>query len=466
MKLITLISVIVLSFTQFNLAQEKVQTPKPNAMSNVIGATVEGGTTFGFTDYQNTKVDYTVKGSLEYYLPSTANGNIGIRFFGQTGFVSGRGAPAASKNPTDEFSSRIDIIGGALMYIFSIDDAVYPWFSAGASNVWYYPKDGNGNPLPGYVAGNYTNYMLALNGDAGVKIMAFKNLSFDVSAGIVYGKKDFLDDISTGSNKDMFLTATAGVSWYFGRDKDSDGDGVSDSKDVCPNTPKGVKVDAEGCPLDADGDGVPDYLDKCPNTPTGVRVDSNGCPLDGDGDGVPDYLDKCPNTPKGVDVDARGCALDSDGDGVPDYLDKCPNTPKGIQVDSVGCPIKKDTVSVVKEIESLILSGDTNFEFNKSKLLPNAYPVLDSLVNTMKKHPKYKWEVGGYTDAIGSNKYNMKLSKQRAQSVVDYLVSQGVERNSLKIVGYGEENPIATNETAEGRSMNRRVEVKLLSKGN
>jgi hypothetical protein len=77
--------------------------------------------------------------------------------------------------------------------------------------------------------------------------------------------------------------------------------------DKCPFTPKGVKVDPDGCPLDSDGDGVADYLDKCPNTPTGVKVDISGCPLDSDGDGVPDYLDKCPNTPAGTVIDANGC---------------------------------------------------------------------------------------------------------------------------------------------------------------
>jgi OOP family OmpA-OmpF porin len=120
--------------------------------------------------------------------------------------------------------------------------------------------------------------------------------------------------------------------------RDSDGDGVPDARDECPNTPAGVQVYSNGCPVDTDGDGVPDYLDKCPNTPRGMAVDANGCPTDSDGDGVPDHLDKCPNTPAGVAVDANGCPIDSDGDGVPDYLDKCPNTPQGTVVTADGCP--------------------------------------------------------------------------------------------------------------------------------
>ncbi len=468
MKLFTIVLLMLFSLTKINFAQEVERTPKRNAMSNVFGVTVEGGATLGMTDYPTNKYQYTGKFSLEYYFPSSGNGNLGVRIFGQSGFIGGTNPYSNFGNPTNEFHTKTDLYGGGLIYTQNIGGAVYPWVSVGMANLWFYPKDGNGNKLPGYTAGAYSNHMLAYTGDGGFRFQVSKNMSVNLAAGVVLGTKDYLDDVKSGSANDYFYTATIGFSYYFGRDKDSDGDGVPDSRDACPGTPMGVKVDDNGCPLDSDNDGVPDYLDKCPNTPAGVKVDVNGCPLDADGDGVPDYLDKCANTPAGVAVDVNGCPLDSDGDGVPDYLDKCPNTPTGVQVDADGCPIKKERDTVVitqpKEIESLILSGDTNFEFNKSKLLPNAYPVLDGLVGTMNKHPKYKWEIGGYTDGIGSVNYNKKLSKQRAQAVVDYLVGKGIDRNNLTIVGYGKENPVATNETNEGRSMNRRVEIKILSK--
>jgi OOP family OmpA-OmpF porin len=465
MKLFKCLLPILLVFAQFNIAQEVAHPSLLNAMSNVIGITAEGGVTFGITDY-STKINYSIKASLEYYIPSNSMGNIGLRVFGQTGFISGKNTPPASGNPTDAFSTKIDLLGGQLMYILSIHDVVYPWVALGLSNVWFNPKDANGKELPNNSAGTYTRYMFAFNGDVGVRIMASKNMSLNLTGGVIVGKTDYLDDFKIGTSNDMLYTLNAGLSYYFNRVQDSDGDGVPDSKDMCPNTPLGVKVDEFGCPLDSDGDGVPDYLDKCPNTPAGVKVDATGCPLDSDGDGVPDYLDKCPNTPAGVKVDATGCPLDSDGDGVPDYLDKCPNTPAGVQVDADGCPIKKETVVIVQppEIESLVLSGDANFEFNKAALLPNAYPVLDSLVGTMKKHNEYKWEVGGYTDGVGSVNYNLGLSQRRAQAVVDYLITKGVNSNNLKVVGYGKSNPIATNDTPEGRAMNRRVEIKVLSK--
>lgn len=126
---------------------------------------------------------------------------------------------------------------------------------------------------------------------------------------------------------------------FSGELRDTDGDGVSDRADKCPNTPQGVKVYSDGCPIDLDQDGVPDYLDKCPNTPPGSPVDANGCPLDSDGDGVPDHLDQCPGTPANIAVDAKGCPADSDGDGVPDYLDKCPQSVAGEAVNAQGCSI-------------------------------------------------------------------------------------------------------------------------------
>ena len=123
---------------------------------------------------------------------------------------------------------------------------------------------------------------------------------------------------------------------------DTDGDGVPDDTDNCPNTPAGAAVDANGCIVvtDSDGDGVPDNQDNCPNTPAGATVDANGCTAvtDSDGDGVPDDQDNCPNTPAGATVDANGCAVvtDSDGDGVPDDQDNCPNTANADQADSDG----------------------------------------------------------------------------------------------------------------------------------
>jgi len=226
--------------------------------------------------------------------------------------------------------------------------------------------------------------------------------------------------------------------------RDSDGDGVPNDIDECPETPEGVEVDERGCPLDSDGDGVPDYLDKCPGTPKGVEVDCDGCPPDSDGDGVPDYRDKCPGTPRGVEVDSDGCPLDSDGDGVPDYRDKCPGTPQGALVDKDGCWV----------------IGDTLFDFDKYNIKAKYHPVLDQVATVFRKNPFLKVEIQGHTDNFGTQAYNQILSNRRARAVMNYLVKSGIDQKRLSAVGYDFSRPRASNETETGRALNRRVQFR------
>ena len=237
---------------------------------------------------------------------------------------------------------------------------------------------------------------------------------------------------------------------------DADGDGVPDHLDKCPDTPKGVEVDAVGCPIDSDGDGVPDYLDKCPGTAKGVEVDAKGCPIDSDGDGVPDDIDKCPGTPRGVKVDARGCPVDSDGDGVPDHLDKCPGTPRGVPVDDSGCPIAGIEVAG----DEWFVRGQVLFDVNRATIKPEAAEVLLRVANFLKKNQQYTVEIQGNTDSTGPLAWNMQLSEQRADAVKQYLVTNGVAAGRLTTKGFGPNEPLAQNNTADGRAKNRRVDFK------
>ena len=211
---------------------------------------------------------------------------------------------------------------------------------------------------------------------------------------------------------------------------------------------------------DSDGDGVVDDKDRCPNTPSGVTVDMNGCPLDSDGDGVADYKDQCPNTPRGVTVDMKGCPLDSDGDGVLDYKDQCPGTPRGTQVDAVGCPIPVATKSAEVTAAGTWLYKDIQFENNKSDLKESSYPTLNEITAALKAQPNLNIEIQGHTDGSGTHDYNVGLSKRRAQSVKAYLENQGIAAQRMTTEGFGPDRPIASNHTKEGRARNRRVEIK------
>jgi len=246
---------------------------------------------------------------------------------------------------------------------------------------------------------------------------------------------------------------------------DADNDGVPDGIDHCPDTPGGTQVDARGCPADQDGDGVPDGVDQCANTPTGARVDARGCPVDSDQDGVPDGIDQCPNTLPGAQVDARGCAADSDNDGVTDDKDLCPNTQANVKVDAQGCPIELTEYETELLDKGVITTREIHFETAKWDILPESRPILDDIGKVLIQWPKLHIEIGGHADARGSDAYNMDLTQKRAQSVLDYLVTNfpQIQRDQYTAKGYGERKPVATNRTVEGMARNRRVEFKVLN---
>jgi OmpA-OmpF porin, OOP family len=143
---------------------------------------------------------------------------------------------------------------------------------------------------------------------------------------------------------------------------------------------------------------------------------------------------------------------DTDGDGVVDDKDQCPDTPAGARVDGDGCPFDK----------VIDLKGVT-FEFNKTRLRPDAQTILDWAVGILKKYPDMQVEIAGHTDNIGTDEYNQQLSEGRAQAVKDYFVAQGVPESQMAVRGYGESEPRDSNDTEEGRERNRRVELRILN---
>ncbi|MFL1500972.1 OmpA family protein [Pseudomonas sp. O64] len=157
---------------------------------------------------------------------------------------------------------------------------------------------------------------------------------------------------------------------------------------------------------------------------------------------------------------------DEDGDGVPDSRDKCPGTPKGMQVDVNGCP-PVPVAAVVEEVvvvkEETIVIRDVHFQFDSAKLTAADKTKLDTIATRLKQEaPSAQLRVSGHTDSVGKDAYNQKLSEKRAHSVTDYLVSAGVPRsNFVSVVGAGESQPVADNNAADGRALNRRVEIKI-----
>lgn len=234
---------------------------------------------------------------------------------------------------------------------------------------------------------------------------------------------------------------------------DRDGDGIKDDDDACPDNP-GPIVN-QGCP-DSDKDGLFDFLDECPEV-YGPK-ENKGCPWpDTDNDGLLDKDDDCPNL--AGPIQNKGCPYqDTDNDGVLDKDDKCPATPG--PVSNEGCP------EIEKEVEEILKTAFDNLEFETGKdiIKEVSFNSLGELADVLAKKPNWGLQISGHTDNVGDAQQNLVLSKKRAEAVKKFLAGHGVDALRLSVLYFGESMPIASNDTAEGRQKNRRVEMVIIFK--
>ncbi len=376
-----------------------------------------------------------------------------------TNFFQGMLGLRYNLNPDSKFNPYAGIHFGAAKWRVVDDD--------GSNDLGYAIDD---DTVVGYQDGHpqkldTTNLTASLT--LGMEYFLGDNSSFDLGARYNWLIDNDLDNIGTSAiwgpgeedTNDGLVEVFAGLTYYWGGNGDSDHDGIPNSDDNCPKVAedKDGFQDYDGCPdPDNDGDGILDANDKCPDQAEDMDgfEDEDGCPdLDNDGDGVLDAVDQCPNDPEDIDgyMDRDGCPdVDNDGDGVLDAVDQCPDTAEGAEVDANGCAKAKK--------RDLILKG-VNFELNSAELTPESSNTLDQVAESMTIWDTITIEIAGHTDSTGSAAYNKRLSQARAETVLNYLASKGIARERMRAVGYGEEKPIAPNDTAEGRAKNRRVEL-------
>ncbi len=231
--------------------------------------------------------------------------------------------------------------------------------------------------------------------------------------------------------------------------KDRDGDGIVDTDDKCPDV-KGIAT-FQGCP-DTDGDGITDAEDNCPNAAGTAKY--KGCPIpDSDNDGINDEQDKCPTQP-GV-ARYNGCPIpDTDSDGINDEEDKCID--KAGPASNSGCPeIAKAVIDKINYAAKNVF-----FATGSAKLLAKSNKPLNEVAKLLTADPSLKLAIDGHTDNSGKADKNLALSQSRANAVLAYLKSKGVDESRMVATGYGQDNPVADNKTAAGKAKNRRVEIK------
>ena len=256
--------------------------------------------------------------------------------------------------------------------------------------------------------------------------------------------------------------------------KDRDKDGLMDNEDQCPDDPEDFDgfQDSDGCPdPDNDGDKILDVDDKCPNDPEDIDKfeDLNGCPdPDNDKDGILDVDDKCPNDPEDKDnfEDEDGCPdPDNDNDKILDVDDKCPDNPETYNEidDEDGCPDEKAEAIIVKK--KIIITQKVYFKKGTTVILKKSFPILKSVVKLMKEHPEIKKvSVDGHASTESNEGFdNLKLSERRANKVMQYLVTNGIDKKRLTWKGYGSTKPIVfPDDTEAKREKNRRIEFNII----
>jgi len=473
-------SIFISSSAQINVGQ------KANPFSGTLVISLQGGFTIGKTDFKTDELGLSGTGMLEYFFYTSTNHIFGLRFFGGGQNIRGSDEWQHLK----VFKTDMYLIGGGLVYSYSINNEFYPYLSAGISNLWFNPKNANGKRAPNNSLNLYEKVTHTYDIEFGTRFPISDVFSFHVGFGLHLAANDNLDDTTAGTSNDFFAVGKLGFSISLFGKKDSDGDDIYDKDDPCPSSTEDFDgfEDDDGCPdLDNDRDGILDTDDKCPNEAEDFNgvLDDDGCPdeittvdtdtLDNDFDRIINKNDNCPDQPETFNgfEDSDGCpdssaalpdTLDNDKDGIADTIDNCldeAETFNGFK-DEDGCPDTLITGEFSVDTKEITLSADYIFDLHKSEIKRESFEELNRIVSFFREDPFIKWVIEGHTSGEENEEANKSLSTKRAQSILDYFISKELPSFQFRITGKGSSEPVTNDTTDAGRIKNNRIEMKKI----
>lgn len=397
----------------------------------------------------NDKQDFTSpNGELGYgaYIKKQILPSFGIQADFLAGKLSGNNAhiDASGNSPINSFSTKLHY-SASLSGVFTLANinwhihktAIQPYFLLGVGDMNY-------TPVITYANGTVNNFKTDNNGaiseifvpaGAGLKFNIAPGINLDLGYQVNFVYSDNVDGYHYGANNDKFSYAHAGLEFALG----------SKSKpQLATHNPVNSMRE--------------EYLWENKNTRDRLQAQI---------DAEKAQNDQLQNALNAANANFTKLTTDSDGDGVSDFFDKCPNTPAGTKVDGAGCPLviakpAETKVYITEEDRRVVNEAVKNleFEFNKATIREHSYSSLDKLADLLKQK-SLNLKLAGYTDNVGGVASNLRLSRERAQAVKTYLTGKGVDDSHIQAEGYGKSHPIASNKTAKGRQINRRVEFTL-----
>lgn len=390
----------------------------------------------GQNDYSNWKTNF----GYGLYIKKQITPYFSLRLDGVMGKLSGDNAEPyksgfVNVSPFSSFKTDVNYAASlnAVVNMFNIDmfqkeDVMQLYGSFGAGVTGY-----EATTVSAVGAANNTikTEKMVVPVGLGAKFRVSDGVNIDLGWTINFVDADDLDGYNRGSN-DKFNYAYAGLEFALGKGKQ-----LAFHNPVALTYDEAVRAKADAAAASAMAAGLRSDLDRQKADNAKLRSDISGLMTDSDGDGVADKFDKCPDTPKGTVVDGSGCPL-------------------------VVAPKVTERIIVTEADRKVVADAIKNLEFDlgKSTIRAKSYTTLNR-VAALLIQKNFSLKLAGHTDNTGSNELNLRLSKDRAESVKAYLVSQGANASRIEATGYGEDQPIATNKTAAGRQANRRVEFTL-----